>query len=51
MKNYVVEVQGYADRTGDKIYNRELSRRRADAVVHYLAVEHNFRCAPFANSA
>lgn len=41
MKNYIVEVEGYADRTGDKTYNRELSRRRADAVVHYLAVEHN----------
>ena len=41
MKNYVLEVQGYADRTGDKNYNRELSRRRADAVVHYLTVEHN----------
>ncbi|HEX6894871.1 MAG TPA: OmpA family protein [Bryobacteraceae bacterium] len=41
MKNYIVEVQGYADRSGDKGYNRELSRRRADNVVHYLAVEHN----------
>jgi outer membrane protein OmpA-like peptidoglycan-associated protein len=40
-KNCVVEVEGFADRTGDKTYNRELSRRRADAVVHYLAVEHN----------
>jgi len=41
MKNFIVEVEGYADRTGDKIYNRELSRKRADSVVHYLAVEHN----------
>jgi outer membrane protein OmpA-like peptidoglycan-associated protein len=41
MKNYLVEVEGYADRTGDKNLNRELSRKRADAVVHYLAVEHN----------
>ena len=41
MKNYVLEVQGYADRSGDKTYNRELSRKRADNVVHYLAVEHN----------
>jgi outer membrane protein OmpA-like peptidoglycan-associated protein len=41
LKNYMVEVAGYADRTGDKAYNRELSRKRADAVVHYLAVEHN----------
>jgi outer membrane protein OmpA-like peptidoglycan-associated protein len=41
MKNYLVEVEGYADKTGDKTYNRELSRKRADAVVHYLAVEHS----------
>jgi outer membrane protein OmpA-like peptidoglycan-associated protein len=41
MKSYIVEVEGYADRTGDRAYNRELSRKRADAVVHYLAVEHN----------
>jgi len=41
MKNYLVEVEGYADKTGDKAMNRELSRKRADAVVHYLAVEHN----------
>jgi outer membrane protein OmpA-like peptidoglycan-associated protein len=41
MKNFVLEIQGYADRTGDKTYNRELSRKRADAVVHYLAVEHS----------
>lgn len=41
MKGYVIEVEGFADRTGDVGYNRELSRKRADAVVHYLAVEHN----------
>ena len=41
MKGYVIEVEGFADRTGDVAYNRELSRKRADAVVHYLAVEHN----------
>lgn len=40
-KGYLIEVEGFADRTGDKAYNRELSRRRADAVVHYLTVEHN----------
>jgi outer membrane protein OmpA-like peptidoglycan-associated protein len=40
-KNSIIEVEGFADRTGDKASNRELSRRRADAVVHYLAVEHN----------
>jgi outer membrane protein OmpA-like peptidoglycan-associated protein len=41
MKGYVIEVEGFADRTGNVSYNRELSRKRADAVVHYLAVEHN----------
>lgn len=39
MKGYVLEVEGYADRSGNQTYNRELSRKRADAVVHYLAVE------------
>jgi len=41
MKEYIVEIEGFADRTGDQAYNRELSRKRADAVVHYLAVEHS----------
>jgi outer membrane protein OmpA-like peptidoglycan-associated protein len=41
MKGYLIEVEGFADRTGNVEYNRELSRKRADAVVHYLAVEHN----------
>lgn len=41
MKGYIIEVEGFADRTGNVAYNRELSRKRADAVVHYLAVEHN----------
>lgn len=41
MKGYVVEVEGFADRSGNVAYNRDLSRKRADAVVHYLAVEHS----------
>jgi outer membrane protein OmpA-like peptidoglycan-associated protein len=41
MKMFVVEVEGFADKTGGVAFNRELSRKRADAVVHYLAVEHN----------
>ncbi|HTB16543.1 MAG TPA: OmpA family protein [Bryobacteraceae bacterium] len=41
MKGYVLEVEGFADKTGNVAYNRDLSRKRADAVVHYLAVEHN----------
>ena len=32
MKDYVIEVEGFADRTGNVTYNRELSRKRADAV-------------------
>jgi outer membrane protein OmpA-like peptidoglycan-associated protein len=39
-KNYVIEVAGYADKTGNRVYNLELSRRRADAVVRYLTIDH-----------
>jgi outer membrane protein OmpA-like peptidoglycan-associated protein len=41
MHNYIVEVEGFTDRSGSKAYNLELARQRADAVVHYLAVEKN----------
>jgi outer membrane protein OmpA-like peptidoglycan-associated protein len=40
-KNYVIEVAGFTDRTGDKARNLELSRRRADAVVRYLTIDHS----------
>lgn len=40
MKNYIIEIEGFADSSGDIRANRELSRNRADAVVHYLVVEH-----------
>jgi outer membrane protein OmpA-like peptidoglycan-associated protein len=36
MGRFVVEVQGFTDRTGPAEYNLALSRRRADAVVRYL---------------
>jgi outer membrane protein OmpA-like peptidoglycan-associated protein len=39
-KRYMVEVQGYTDRTGDSAYNERLSERRADAVARYLVNEH-----------
>lgn len=41
MKGYVIEVAGFADSTGDADKNLELSQRRADAVVQYLAVKHS----------
>ena len=40
-KNYKVEVMGFTDSTGDFDKNLELSRKRADSVVQYLAVKHN----------
>jgi outer membrane protein OmpA-like peptidoglycan-associated protein len=39
MKRYFIAVEGYADSTGNKDYNLELSKRRAEAVVTYLAGE------------
>ncbi len=36
MPRYVVEVEGFTDKTGPREYNLALSRRRADAVVRYL---------------
>ena len=40
-KRYFVAVEGYTDQTGGADYNLALSRRRADAVVQYLAGEKN----------
>jgi OOP family OmpA-OmpF porin len=40
-KGYVIEVSGYADSSGSIEKNRALSTRRADAVVRYLAENHN----------
>lgn len=40
LPRYVVEVQGFTDRTGASDYNLALSQRRADTVMRYL-VDHN----------
>ena len=39
LKRYFIAIEGYTDPTGDANYNLELSKRRAEAVVQYLAGE------------
>ncbi|HEV2885052.1 MAG TPA: OmpA family protein [Pyrinomonadaceae bacterium] len=39
-KGYVLEVSGFADSTGSIAVNRNLSQRRADAVIRYLVENH-----------
>jgi len=40
-KGYIIALEGGTDSTGSADYNYGLSQRRADAVVQYLASEHN----------
>jgi len=40
-KGYVLEVSGFADSRGSVNLNRQLSQRRADAVIRYLVESHN----------
>ena len=40
-KSYILEVAGGTDSTGPAQYNYDLSQRRADAVVQYLAAKYN----------
>jgi len=40
-RHYIVQVEGYTDSTGPADYNYQLSQKRADAVIHYLATKHN----------
>jgi OmpA-OmpF porin, OOP family len=40
-KNYILEVTGGTDSTGPAQYNYDLSQRRADTVVQYLASKYN----------
>jgi len=39
-KSYILEVTGGTDSTGNAQYNYDLSQRRADAVVQYLAAKY-----------
>jgi OmpA-OmpF porin, OOP family len=41
VKNYLVVVDGNTDQVGSAEYNYELSKRRADSVVNYLASKYN----------
>ena len=38
---YVIQIEGYTDSVGNKEYNNELSQKRAQAVVRYLAEKHD----------
>ena len=42
-KSYILEVTGGTDSVGPAQYNYELSQRRADAVVQYLAAKYNIQ--------
>ena len=45
-KSYILEVTGGTDSTGPAQYNYDLSQRRADAVVQYLAAKYGIAAAP-----
>jgi OOP family OmpA-OmpF porin len=40
-KGYIIQVTGFASADGSKLKNRTLSERRADAVIRYLAENHD----------
>lgn len=40
-KGYIVQVEGSTDSVGNKDYNYQLSERRAQVVIQYLAQKHN----------
>ena len=40
-KGYIIAVEGGTDSVGSEDYNYALSQRRADAVIQYLASQHN----------
>lgn len=39
-RGFIIEVMGFASADGEENYNRRLSQQRADAVVRYLAENH-----------
>jgi OOP family OmpA-OmpF porin len=40
-RHYIIQVEGYTDSIGSADYNYQLSQRRADAVIQYLASKYN----------
>jgi outer membrane protein OmpA-like peptidoglycan-associated protein len=40
-KGYIITVEGGTDSVGSQDYNYDLSQRRADSVIQYLAAQHN----------
>ena len=40
-RHYIVQVEGYTDSTGPADYNYQLSQRRADTVIQYLAQKYS----------
>jgi outer membrane protein OmpA-like peptidoglycan-associated protein len=46
-KSYILEVTGGTDSTGSAQYNYDLSQRRADAVVQYLAAKYGIAAHRF----
>jgi outer membrane protein OmpA-like peptidoglycan-associated protein len=46
-KGYILEVTGGTDSTGPAQYNYDLSQRRADAVVQYLAAKYGIQAHRF----
>ncbi len=40
-RHYIIQVEGYTDSTGPADYNYQLSQRRADAVIQYLATKYS----------
>jgi OOP family OmpA-OmpF porin len=39
-KGYVLEIQGFTDNVGSESYNLDLSQKRSENVVRYLAQQH-----------